>query len=54
MTVTLTGEALNNGDYIELYWGGTSTSLSLDSFPTGSSPTRPATPSVIANIIHVG
>ena len=54
MTVTLTGEALNDGDYIELYWSGTSLDVSLDSFPTGSSPTRPATPSVIANIIHVG
>ena len=53
MTVTLTGEALNNGDYIELYWGGTSTDISLASEPIGSNPTRPATPSVIANIIHV-
>jgi len=53
MTVTLTGEALNNGDYIELYWGGTSTDLSLQYEAAGVSPTRPATPSVIANIIHV-
>jgi len=53
MTVTITGVANSNGDYIQLYWGGTSTSLSLAAEPTGSSPTRPATPSVIANIIHV-
>ena len=53
MTVTITGVAQNNNDYIQLYWGGTSTSLSLAAEPTGSNPTRPATPSVIANIIHV-
>ena len=53
MTVTITGIAQNNGDYIQLYWGGTSTELSLAAEPVGTSPTRPATPSVIANIIHV-
>ena len=54
MSVTLTGEAQNNGDYIELWWGGTSTDLKLDYQAAGTSPTRPATPSVIANVIHVG
>ncbi len=53
MTFTLTGIAQNNNDYIQLYWGGTSTDISLAAEPTGSNPTRPATPSVIANIIHV-
>lgn len=53
-TVCFVGEAQNDGDYIEIYWGADSTSVSLFSEAAGVSPTRPATPSVIANIIHVG
>ena len=53
-TVSLVGEAQNDGDYIEIYWGADSTDIQLFSEGVGASPTRPATPSVIANIIHVG
>ena len=53
MSCTFTGVAQNANDYIELYWTGDSTTLSL--FATGSSNIdgEPATPSVIANIIEV-
>ena len=51
MACTFTGTAQNAGDYIELYWDGTSTDLSL--YYTGSNG-EPATPSVIANVIPVG
>ena len=51
MSATFTGTAQNNNDYIELYWNGTSTDLSL--YYTGSNGS-PATPSVIANVIPVG
>ena len=51
MACSFTGTAQNANDYIELYWNGTSTDLSL--YSTGSNG-EPATPSVIANIIPVG
>lgn len=33
-------------DYVEVYWGGTSTDLSLAATGSGVSPTRPAAPSI--------
>ena len=35
------------GDYIELMWATTSTLVTIEHLPTQTSPTRPATPSVI-------
>ena len=37
---------LEAGDYIEFYWATTTSDLILEYSPTGSNPTRPATPSV--------
>jgi hypothetical protein len=37
-------------DYIELYWSSTSTAVSLQFYPTQTSPTRPATASLIATM----
>jgi len=51
MSATFTGVAQAANDYIELYWNGTSTDLSL--YYTGSNG-APATPSAIANVISVG
>ena len=44
------GTSVNTGDYIELVWGGESTLLSLGANSVGSSPTRPAAPSVSLTI----
>jgi len=37
-------------DYIELWWSATSTSISLEHFPTQTSPTRPSTASLITTL----
>ena len=41
------------GDYIEVVGCVTSTDVSLEAFPAGTSPTRPATPSAIATMTFV-
>ncbi len=41
---------LDAGDYVEIMWAVTNTSVSLQHLPTQSNPTRPATPSVIATM----
>jgi len=38
---------------VEIMWSATSTDVSLQAIPTQSSPTRPATPSVIATMCYV-
>jgi hypothetical protein len=40
-------------DYVEIVWRTESTSVSLEQTPAESSPTRPATPSVIATMQYV-
>jgi hypothetical protein len=40
-------------DYIEIVWRTESTDVSLEQTPAESSPTRPATPSVIATMQYV-
>ena len=40
-------------DYVELYWHTTNTAVSVEYLSSGSSPTRPATPSVIATMAFV-
>lgn len=37
-------------DYVEIMWRAESTTVSLEQIPTQTSPTRPATPSVIATM----
>lgn len=41
------------GDYVELYWHTTNIAVSVEYLSAGSSPTRPATPSVIATMSFV-
>jgi hypothetical protein len=40
-------------DYVEIVWRAESTSASIEQLPTQTSPTRPATPSVIATMQYV-
>ena len=40
-------------DYIELYWSATNTSISLQHYPTQTSPTRPSTASLIATLNYI-
>lgn len=44
---------LAENDYVELYWSATSTTISLQFYPTQTSPTRPSTASVIATMSFV-
>jgi len=44
---------LQKDEYVEIMWSGTDTSISMEHLPTQSSPTRPATPSVIATMHYV-
>jgi hypothetical protein len=40
-------------DYVEIMWATTNILVSLEQLPTQTSPTRPATPSVIATMMMV-
>ena len=40
-------------DYVEIVWRTESTAVSIEQLPTQTSPTRPATPSVIATMQYV-
>jgi len=44
---------LNAGDYVELYWCTNDVGVKIEQIPAASSPTRPATPSVIATMSFV-
>ena len=44
---------LANNDYIELYWSSTSTNISLQFYPSQTSPTRPSTASLIATMNYI-
>ena len=44
---------MNAGDYVELYWHTDNINVFIQHIPAASSPTRPATPSVIATISFV-
>jgi len=44
---------LNGGDYLQLMWRVSSTGVSIEHYVSGTSPTRPATPSVIATLSFV-
>jgi len=41
------------GDYIQIMWATTSTLVTIEQLPVQTSPTRPATPSVIATMTYV-
>ena len=41
---------LDSGDYVEIMWAVTNISVTLQHLPTQSTPTRPATPSIIATM----
>jgi hypothetical protein len=44
---------LTANDYVEIVWRAESTSVLIEQLPTQTSPTRPATPSVIATMQYV-
>lgn len=46
-------ESLSSGDYIEIVGRVSSTDVSLEAYPTSTSPTRPAIPSAIATMTFV-
>ena len=45
--------ALEKNEYVEIMWATTSTTVSIQQLPTQTSPTRPATPSVIATMSYL-
>jgi hypothetical protein len=45
--------SMQPGDYVELYWATNNTGVRIEHIPAASSPTRPATPSVIATMSFV-
>lgn len=45
--------SFNAGDYIELYWSTTNAAVTLEAYAAGTSPTRPATASLIATMAFV-
>jgi uncharacterized protein (UPF0333 family) len=53
VTVTFVGTSTAVNDYVQVYWHGTSTSLSLNHSVAGTSPVHPVTPSVIVGITQV-
>lgn len=44
---------LNANDYVELYWSIDSTTVTLQHYAAGTSPTRPSTASLIATLSYV-
>jgi hypothetical protein len=44
---------LNANDYLQLFWRSASTAVSMPYLAAGTSPTRPATPSVIVSLHEV-
>jgi microcystin-dependent protein len=41
------------GDYVQVFWAGDSTQLSVESLPAGTSPVYPAVPSIILTAVQV-
>ena len=44
---------LQAGQYIEIYWSTTNASVTIQAYPTSTSPVRPATQSVVATMTFV-
>jgi hypothetical protein len=45
--------SMNAGDYIEIYWSTTDATVTIQTYPTSVSPTRPSTASVVATMSFV-
>ena len=45
--------SMNAGDYVEIYWSTTNASVTIQAYPTSTSPTRPSTQSVVATLTFV-
>jgi hypothetical protein len=41
------------GDYVQVYWAGDSTGLTVEALPAGTSPVYPAVPSIILTAVQV-
>jgi hypothetical protein len=41
------------GQQVQIYWSGTSTQLTIESFPAGTTPVSPAVPSIIVTAVQV-
>jgi hypothetical protein len=44
---------MNTGDYVEVMWRTTDTGVSLEQYPTSSSPDRPSIPSAIITVSYI-
>jgi len=44
---------MNANDYVQVMWRVSNTGVSLEQYPTDTSPTRPATPSTIITVTYV-
>jgi hypothetical protein len=44
---------MNANDYVQVMWRVSNTGVSLEHYPTDTSPTRPATPSTIITMSYV-
>lgn len=44
---------LNKGDTVQLMWAATNTAVSIETLPASTTPSMPASPSVIASIFQV-
>jgi len=44
---------MNAGDYVEVMWRTTDTGVSLEQYPTSSSPDRPSIPSAIITASYI-
>jgi hypothetical protein len=51
--VTFVGTSTSENDYVQIYWHGTNTSLSLIHDEAGTAPVHPVTPSIIVGITQV-
>jgi hypothetical protein len=45
--------SMNANDYIEIYWSATLASVTIQTYPVSTSPTRPSTASVVATLSFV-
>ena len=53
VTVTFVGTSQAPGDFVQIFWLGTSTQLSLQADPVSVSPAYPATPSVVVSVAQI-
>ena len=44
---------LNTNDFVEIWWSTPNTAVTIQAYPTGTSPTRPSTASVVATMTFV-